>query len=38
VTTSNATHSFRVKLNREVEGEALDDADYELIEQREGEL
>jgi hypothetical protein len=40
VTTSNATHSIRVKLNKDVEGEgeALDDADYELIEQREGEL
>ncbi len=38
VTSSNARHFLRVKLNREVEGEALDDADYELIEQREGEL
>ena len=38
VTSSNARHFLRVKLNREVEGEALDDADYELIEQREEEL
>ena len=38
VTESNARHFLRVKLNREIEGEALDDADYELIEQREEEL
>lgn len=37
VTKSNARHFLRVKLNREIEGEALDDADYELIEQREEE-
>jgi hypothetical protein len=34
-TKANARHFLRVKLNREIEGEALDDADYELIEQRE---
>jgi hypothetical protein len=38
VTTSNARHFLRVKLDREIEGEALDDSDYELIEQREEEL
>ena len=37
VTSGNATHFLRLKLNREIEGEALDDADYELIEQREEE-
>jgi hypothetical protein len=37
VTKSNARHYLRVKLNREIEGEALDDVDYELIEQREDE-
>ena len=37
VTKANARHFLRVKLNREIEGEALDDADYELIEQREEE-
>ena len=37
VTTSTARHFLKVKLNREVEGETLDDADYELIEQREEE-
>jgi hypothetical protein len=37
-TKANARHFLRVKLNREIEGEALDDADYELIEQREEEL
>lgn len=36
-TKANARHFLRVKLNREIEGEALDDADYELIEQREEE-
>jgi len=36
-TKANAKHFLRVKLNREIEGEALDDADYELIEQREEE-
>lgn len=36
-TKTNARHFLRVKLNREIEGEALDDADYELIEQREEE-
>jgi len=34
-TKANARHFLRVKLNREIEGETLDDADYELIEQRE---
>ena len=38
VTKSNALHFLRVKLNKEIEGESLDDADYELIEQREEEL
>jgi hypothetical protein len=38
VTTSNAKHFLRVTLNSEIEGEALDDSDYELIEQREEEL
>ena len=38
VSKSNARHFLRVKLNREIEGESLDDADYELIEQREEEL
>ena len=37
VTTGTARHSLKVKLNKEVEGEALDDADYEQIEQREEE-
>ena len=37
VTTSTAKHFLKVKLNKEVEGETLDDADYELIEQREEE-
>ena len=37
VTKANARHFLRVKLNRGIEGEALDDADYELIEQREEE-
>ena len=37
VTSSNAKHFLRVRLNREMEGEVLDDADYELIEQREEE-
>ena len=37
VTTSTARHFLKVKLNMEVEGETLDDADYELIEQREEE-
>lgn len=37
VTKANARHFLRVKLNRLIEGEALDDADYELIEQREEE-
>jgi hypothetical protein len=37
VTSSNARHFLRVKLSKELEGEALDDADYELIEQREAE-
>lgn len=36
-TKANAKHFLRVKLNREIEGEDLDDADYELIEQREEE-
>jgi len=36
-TKANARHFLRVKLNREVEGEALDDTDYALIEQREEE-
>ena len=36
-TKANARHFLRVKLNKEIEGEALDDADYELIEQREEE-
>ena len=35
VTSGNAEHFWRLKLNREIEGEVLDDADYELIEQRE---
>ena len=35
VTSGNAKHFLRVKLNRQIEGEALDDSDYELIEQRE---
>jgi len=35
VTRSNATHSLKVKLNREIEGESLDDNDYRLIEERE---
>jgi len=38
VSKSNLRHSYRVKLDREIEGESLDDADYELIEQREVEL
>jgi len=38
VSNSNARHSLKVKLNREIEGESLDDADYALIEQREEEL
>jgi hypothetical protein len=37
VTRANARHFLRVKLNRVIEGETLDDADYELIEQREEE-
>jgi hypothetical protein len=37
VTRANARHFLRVKLNRVIEGEVLDDADYELIEQREEE-
>jgi hypothetical protein len=37
VTKANARHFLRVKLNREIEGESLDDSDYELIEQREEE-
>lgn len=37
VTRTNARHFLRVKLSRVIEGEALDDADYELIEQREEE-
>ncbi len=36
-TKANARHFLRVKLNKDIEGEALDDADYELIEQREEE-
>lgn len=38
VTRSNATHSLKVKLNREIEGEALDDTDYRLIEGCEDKL
>jgi hypothetical protein len=38
VTRSNATHFLKVKLNRQIEGETLEDSDYELIEQREEEL
>jgi len=38
VTSRNAKHCVRLRLNREIDGEALDDADYELIEQREEEL
>ncbi|MFN9944651.1 MAG: hypothetical protein ACK56I_34805, partial [bacterium] len=34
-TKANARHFLRVKLNRGIEGETLDDADYERIEQRE---
>jgi len=37
VTKANARHFLRVKLNREIEGESLDDSDIELIEQREEE-
>lgn len=36
-TKANARHFLRVKLNSEIEGESLDDSDYELIEQREEE-
>jgi hypothetical protein len=36
-TKANARHFLRVKLNKEIEGEALDDIDYEMIEQREEE-
>jgi len=35
VTSKNAKHCLRLKLNTETEGESLDDTDYELIEQRE---
>lgn len=34
-TKANAQHFLRVKLNKDIEGEALDDDDYEKIEKRE---
>lgn len=36
-TKANARHFLRVKLNRQIEGEALDDADYALIENSEND-
>ena len=34
VTSANASHFLRVKLNRQIEGEELDDSDIEQIEKQ----